>query len=227
MIALTVLGALCESGGGAVSCCSGWMISAIGRRYRVACGAKEGARRACRYRLECKLAAPLVRQTPRRVNAPNPALARSRGRLCGGGHPGFAAFAAVAPTITMTVPVRSSVLSMQLGRSWRGGRGGGPSGETAHRPAQDHAREGPHSALAGQRPTLKSSAGGPDAVRGSIAEEPACRGSTSILVAAPPSQFPDERALLPDPSRTFPFGWGFRFGRRRLAVARTQPQRGL
>jgi hypothetical protein len=29
-----------------------------------------------------------------------------------------------------------------------------------------------------------------------------------------------------DPSRTFPFGWGFRFGHRRLALARTQPQRG-
>ena len=28
-------------------------------------------------------------------------------------------------------------------------------------------------------------------------------------IAALPSHFPDERALLPDPSRTFPFGWGF------------------
>ena len=34
MIALTVLGALCESGGGAVSCCSGGMISATGPPLR-------------------------------------------------------------------------------------------------------------------------------------------------------------------------------------------------
>jgi hypothetical protein len=32
-----------------------------------------------------------------------------------------------------------------------------------------------------------------------------------LSFAAPPSHFPDERALLPDPSRAFPFGWGFHF----------------
>jgi hypothetical protein len=46
---------------------------------------------------------------------PGAALARSWGGLCGGGHTGFAAFAAVARSITMMVPVRSSVLSMQFG----------------------------------------------------------------------------------------------------------------
>src|SRR5580658_4977951 len=51
MIALTVLGALCESGGGAVSCCSGWMISATGRRRF----GPEGAIRACRGRLRLGL----------------------------------------------------------------------------------------------------------------------------------------------------------------------------
>src|SRR5271169_6371246 len=51
MIALTVLGALCKSGGGAVSCCSGWMISATGRRRF----GPEGAIRACRGRLRLGL----------------------------------------------------------------------------------------------------------------------------------------------------------------------------
>src|ERR1700693_1279560 len=51
MIALTVLGALCKSGGGAVSCCSEWMISTTGRRRF----GPEGAIRACRGRLRLGL----------------------------------------------------------------------------------------------------------------------------------------------------------------------------
>jgi hypothetical protein len=44
-------------------------------------------------------------------------------------------------------------------------------------------------------------------------------------VAAPSSRFPDERACYRDPGRAFPFGWGFHFDFRRLALLRTQPQR--
>ena len=44
------------------------------------------------------MAAPLVRR------APSPALARSWAGPWGVGHPGFVAFAAVAPMIPMTVP---------------------------------------------------------------------------------------------------------------------------
>ena len=47
---------------------------------------------------------------PARVNgAPSPTLARSWGGLRGVGHPGIVAFAAVAPTIPMTVPIFSAV----------------------------------------------------------------------------------------------------------------------
>jgi hypothetical protein len=34
--------------------------------------------------------------------------------ICGVGHPGFVAFAAVAPTITMMVPIRLAILSTQF-----------------------------------------------------------------------------------------------------------------
>jgi hypothetical protein len=58
---------------------------------------------------------------PAGVNgAPSPALARSWGGLCGVGHPGFVGFAAVAPTIPMTVPTFSAVTSRQFGGSCKG-----------------------------------------------------------------------------------------------------------
>ena len=57
----------------------------------------------------------------RLIGAPSPALARSWGGLCGVGHPGFVAFAAVAPTIPMTVPIRSAVTSRPFGGSTSGG----------------------------------------------------------------------------------------------------------
>jgi hypothetical protein len=46
------------------------------------------------------------------------------GRLCGAGHPGFVAFAAVAPMIPMTVPIRSAVMSRAFGGDRSGSRGG-------------------------------------------------------------------------------------------------------
>jgi hypothetical protein len=60
---------------------------------------------------------------------PSPAALRMRrprpgailGRLCGVGHPGFVAFAAVAPTTPMTVPACSCVVSRQFGGSTYGG----------------------------------------------------------------------------------------------------------
>jgi hypothetical protein len=55
--------------------------------------------------------------SPGRNSAPSFALARSRGGLSGVGHPGFVAFAAVAPTIPMTVPTFSAVTSRKFGGS--------------------------------------------------------------------------------------------------------------
>jgi hypothetical protein len=52
--------------------------------------------------------------------APSPALARSWRGLCGVGHPGFVAFAAVAPTIPMTVPTVSAVTARKFGGSCSG-----------------------------------------------------------------------------------------------------------
>jgi hypothetical protein len=60
----------------------------------------------------------------RLIGAPSPALARSWGGLCCVGHPGFVAFAAVAPTIPVTVPTFSAVTSRPFGGSTSGGRGG-------------------------------------------------------------------------------------------------------
>jgi hypothetical protein len=45
-------------------------------------------------------------------------------RLCVG-RPGFVAFAAVAPMIPMTVPIRSAVTSRRFGGSRSGSRGSG------------------------------------------------------------------------------------------------------
>jgi hypothetical protein len=65
---------------------------------------------------------PLMRQRRcRLIGAPSPALARSWGGLCGVGHPGFVPLpAAVAPTITVMVPVRSADLSTQFSGSLQG-----------------------------------------------------------------------------------------------------------
>jgi hypothetical protein len=52
------------------------------------------------------------------------------GDLCGVGHPGFVAFAAVAPTIPMTVPT-FSVASLQFGGSCSGSRRAGHLGIVA------------------------------------------------------------------------------------------------
>jgi hypothetical protein len=79
-----------------------------------------------------RAAAPLASPNPRpggnkpaRLNgAPRPAMARSWGVLCSVGHPGFVAFAAVAPMIPMTVPIFSAVTSMQFADSRSGSRGG-------------------------------------------------------------------------------------------------------
>jgi hypothetical protein len=104
-------------------------------------------------------------QPARLIGAPSPAQARPRASLCGVGHPGFVAFAPVAPTIPMTVTWLCDMLDSALAPSMaaavqRSGSPGGScigllgglrSGERLDRGAASNSRGRGHGHLASPR----------------------------------------------------------------------------
>jgi hypothetical protein len=84
-----------------------------------------------RNALECKLAAPLVRSTPRRAQS---RLGAIWGRLCGVGHPRFGPLSAAVPDAHPDGTRSSAVRSMQFGgscRAWPGRCGSRCVGQAA------------------------------------------------------------------------------------------------